>query len=78
MARSHIHEFYITYADLHRQILSKEMKMVGFSLAVSKNFFRQQNFVYYIEKSFYHYFWKEFLLVIQSHSDPWRAYKYQH
>ena len=37
---SHIHEFYITYADLQRQILSKEMKMVGISLAVFKKFFR--------------------------------------
>ena len=74
MAESHIHEFYIAYADLQRRILSKELKMVGFSLAVFKNFFRQQNFVYYIEKSFYHYYFsKEILLVIQSHSDPWRA-----
>ena len=74
MAGSHIHEFYKTYADLQRQILSKELKMVGISLVVVKNFFRQQNFVYYIEKRFYHYyFWKEFLLVIQSPSDPWRA-----
>ena len=56
MAGSHIHEFYKTYADLQRQILSKELKMMGISLAVFKNFFRQQNFVYYIEKRFYHYY----------------------
>ena len=56
MAGSHIHEFYKTYADLQRQILSKELKMTDISLAVFKNFFRQQNFVYYIEKSFYHYY----------------------
>lgn len=74
MAGSHIHEFYKTYADLQRQILSKELKMMDISLAVFKNFFRLQNFVYYIEKSFYHYYvWKEFLLVIQNHLDPWRA-----
>ena len=74
VAGSHIHEFYKTNADLQRQILSKELQMVGISLAVFKNFFGQQNFVYYIEKRFYHYyFWKEFLLVIQNHLDPWHA-----
>lgn len=73
MAGSHIHEFYKTYADLQRQILSKEMKMVGFSLVVFKNFFRQQNFVYYIKKVSIIISEKHFLLVIQSHSDPWRT-----
>ena len=40
MAESHIQEFYIAYADLQRRILSKELQMVGISLAVFKNFFR--------------------------------------